>query len=388
MGAVESSTLALVALTTQSGADTGLMWPEIRSASSSGWHPWLMNEMDSGDGQWRDPAGGDGGGQYEACGEDAPDESAGFRMEAASGFGEASAEIGDEFAASVARNLAVPLQRTLTQQLQPVLDAFRAQVGASIAQAFAPLLEQSLLPELERFRELAGSVIPQLIRLPPLKLDLPTDWFPPNWEKLPDLDINKAISIIVDEGVPLVWVPQPDIVTELAGASTADERDVILIASRGDIAADCLTVIGEISDVNLTPLAGLAAEAVRAMQCGHSPAAQALAGNVFDTLLRDTTRRGVIFGGAPAGYFQYGKVRNQIELASDETVIRRFRPDCVLSAALSALQQYEPSDPPPARFARHATAHRACPEQYTPLNAVVAVMLMTSMLREAQASGW
>ena len=73
---------------------------------------------------------------------------------------------------------------------------------------------------------------------------------------------------------------------------------------------------------------------------------------------------------------------------SDDTVIRRFRPDCVLSAALAALEKYDPSDPPPARFVRHATAHRACPEQYTPVNAIAAVMLMASMLREAQVSGW
>jgi hypothetical protein len=73
---------------------------------------------------------------------------------------------------------------------------------------------------------------------------------------------------------------------------------------------------------------------------------------------------------------------------SDDTVIRRFRADCVLSASLPALQPYDPSDPPPARFVRHATARCVRPQQYTPVNAVVAAMLMTSMLREAQSSGW
>ena len=115
--------------------------------------------------------------------------------------------------------------------------------------------------------------------------------------------------------------------------------------------------------------------------------AQALAGNIFDTLLRDVTRRGVIFD-EPLGYFRYDKVSKRIMPVTDETLIRRFRADCVLAAARPALAAYDPSDPPPARFVRHATAHRACPEQYTDLNAIVAVMLMTSMLREAQASGW
>jgi len=90
----------------------------------------------------------------------------------------------------------------------------------------------------------------------------------------------------------------------------------------------------------------------------------------------------------PGSYFRYAKVRKQITPVSDDTVIRQFRPHCVLSAALAALQDYDPSYPSPGRFVRHATAHCACPEQYTLVNAIVAVMLMASTLREAQASAW
>ena len=318
--------------------------------------------------------------------EDVPARRAGFCLAAASGPEGVPGDPQHQFAVSVARSLAPQLQAVLTQQLQPVVDAFRVQAGVSIAQSLAPYLEQILAPELEVFRELAGSVIPQLIKLPPL--DLPADWFPRNWEDVPDLDVGKAMGIVLDEGVPLVWVPRPAIVAELVSAADADTRDGILSSSCDDIALDCLAIIGEITDAKLKSLAGLAADAVTALQAGHSSSAQALAGNVFDTLLRDATRRGVIFAGPPGGYFRYAKVRKQITPVSDDTVIRQFRPDCVLSAALAALQDYDPSDPPPARFVRHATAHSARPEQYTPVNAIVAVMLLASTLREAQASGW
>jgi hypothetical protein len=40
------------------------------------------------------------------------------------------------------------------------------------------------------------------------------------------------------------------------------------------------------------------------------------------------------------------------------------------------------------RFTRRATAHRAGTTQYTLANAVIAIMLVTSLLREAQESGW
>ena len=334
-----------------------------------------QHQVGSGDGE---PSG--------ARDEDVPAKRAGRRLAAAFGSGEVPGDLQDQFAASIARNLAPQLQTVLTRQLQPVVDAFRVQAGVSFAQSIAPRLDQIFGSQLEVFRELARSAMPPLIELP--TLNLLTDLLPPNWKDVPDLDIETVIGIVLDEGIPLVWVPRPAIVAELISAADADTRDGILSSSCDDIALDCLGIIGEITDAKLKPLAGLAAEAVTALQARHSSSAQALAGNIFDTLLRDATRRGVIFAGPPGGYFTYPKVRKQIAPVSDDTFISQFRSDCVLSAALAALQDYDPSDPPPARFVRHATAHCARPEQYTPVNAIVAVMLMASMLREAQASGW
>jgi len=322
----------------------------------------------------------------EAHEEDVAEKQATRRLAAAFGSGEVSGELQDQFAASIARNLAPQLQTILTKQLQPVVDAFRVQPGVSFTQSVAPRLDQIFGSQLEVFRDRVRWLAPQLTGLPPLKVL--TDLLPPNWKEVPDLDIETIVAIVLNEGIPLVWVPRAAIVTALVGVADADARDAILIRSRDEIAHDCLAVIGEVADTNLKPLAGLAAEAVAALQAGHSSSAQALAGNVFDTLLRDMTRRGVIFNTPQGGYFKYAKVRNQITPVSDETVLRQFRPACVLSAALPALQDFDPSDPPPARFVRHATAHGARPEQYTEVNAIIAAMLMASTLREAEASGW
>ena len=286
--------------------------------------------------------------------------------------------IAEDFARSVSGF--EQMQNHVLASTQPLLDAVRLhqQLGESIPRGLAP--------QLGLFREFARSVVPQLIK--PLSLHLPTDWLPPNWEDVPDLDFGTAMDIILDEGIPLVWVPRPAIVAALLSAADADARDGILLSSREEIAVDCLTVLGDVAAPELKPLTELAAEAVSALRGGHASSAQALAGNIFDTLLRDAACRGVMFADVPLGYFKYDKVRKQITPVSDRTAIRRFRPDCVLSAALAALENYDPSDPPPARFVRHATAHRACQSQYTPVNAIVAVMLVASMLREAQASGW
>ncbi|HET9897547.1 MAG TPA: hypothetical protein VFQ44_21655 [Streptosporangiaceae bacterium] len=340
----------------------------------------VMNGKDAQDEPGGQAAPSGNGNPSGAREEDVPAQRTGVRLATAFGSEAVPGRSQDKFAESVAQSLAPQLQAALRQQLQPVLDALHVEFGALIA--------RSLAPQLEAFRELASSVVPPLIEWPFLNLNLPADWFPRNWEDIPDLDIDTVISIVLDEGIPMVWVPRPAIVAALAAAADASARDGILVAARDEVAGDCLAVIGEITAAELKPLAGLAAEAVSALRDDHSSGAQALAGNVFDTLLRDAARRGVIFAGPPGGYFRYDKVRKKITPVSDDTVIRRFRTDCVLSAALPALQDYDPANPPPARFVRHATAHCTRPEQYTPVNAIVAVMLMASMLREAQASGW
>ena len=279
--------------------------------------------------------------------------------------------------------------------LQSVFDAadryqeLAKSFGTYVAPRLAALEEAAR--SVAALRKTTDSVLFPLVKFPVLDFHLPPDWYPPNWEEAPGQDVDdladKAIAIIQSEGIPLVWVPRPETVRALVRAADADAHHTILLASRDDISDDCTAVLTEITDAELMPLADLGAHALAALRDGRAAPAQALATNVFDTLLRDMGRRGVVFGG-PLGYFKYDKVRKRIEPVSDETLISRYRAACVLAAAVPALQEYEPGDPAPVRFVRHATAHCAGPEQYTPVNAIVAVLLMASMLREAQASGW
>ncbi|ORT47037.1 hypothetical protein KBI5_21955 [Frankia sp. KB5] len=104
-------------------------------------------------------------------------------------------------------------------------------------------------PQLDVFREFAR-------RFP--TLGLPTRWLPPNWFELADLDIDVAMDIVVNECVPLAWVPHPKLVAEIVAAADANERDKILASSHENIAEHCLAVLDEISAPDLKPLAELA----------------------------------------------------------------------------------------------------------------------------------
>jgi hypothetical protein len=240
-------------------------------------------------------------------------------------------------------------------------------------------------PGLKLFQQGIAVAVPLLPRL--LDLDFARAWRMPGWEAVASLDIDTAM-IIMNEGIPLVWIPRPSVITALLEAPDAEARDDILAAAGADIADDCLAVLGQVGAPHLKPMAGLAISAAEALRADHGAAAQALAANVFDTWLRDAARRGVAFTRPAPRSSVYKHVSGQITPISEEILLSEFEAVCVLAPALPALASFDPADPPPPRFARHPTAHRAGPEQYTPANAVIAVMLAASVLREAEAAGW
>jgi hypothetical protein len=210
---------------------------------------------------------------------------------------------------------------------------------------------------------------------------------PPNWQDIEDPDWSAALAIM-NEGIPLIWVPRGSIVGRLINAGNAESRLEILDHARGNIVDDCAAALDEVTAPDLVPLAGLAAASGRALRDGHCAASQALSANVFDTWLRDTVRRGALFAPPGKGHSPYEHLRKQIVPVTDDVRITELKASGALTPVVMALAKFTPGGPVPTQFARHATAHAAGPEQYTDVNAIIALMLTTSALRQAQASGW
>jgi hypothetical protein len=208
---------------------------------------------------------------------------------------------------------------------------------------------------------------------------------PANWPDDPDWG---AALEIMNEGIPLMWVPREEIVVALMRAADGASRRDLLVRRRARITADCRAALAEVEAAELLPLAGLASDACRALAAGHRAASQALSANVFDTWLHQAARRGVRVSLPASGWFSYTKVRGQLEPLSGDVTIRDLRAEGSLAPALMALATFNPGGTVPAEFSRHATAHAAGPEQYSDANAVIALMLATSVLRQTEASGW
>jgi hypothetical protein len=248
--------------------------------------------------------------------------------------------------------------------LQPGLSEWSGRIARSLAQ-IAGAMAGTMAGPLSR---LAGAV-------------------PENWRDIPYPCLEAALELMND-GMPLIWVPRSSVVAKLMQASRAAGRAEVLAEARQDVADDCDAVLADVTAPHLAPLAVMAAEAVRTLRDGYCAGAQALATDVFDTWLRLMVRRSILFDPPPKRIGFYPNVIRQIEPVSGDLPIIHLRPAGALAPVLLALARFFPGDQALTHFARHATVHAAIPEHYTDANAVVAVMLMTSALRQAQASGW
>jgi hypothetical protein len=149
--------------------------------------------------------------------------------------------------------------------------------------------------------------------------------------------------------------------------------------SWADIVQDCFTCLDDAPE--LAEFVANAREAIRAFQDQHAKPAQALATVVLDAVLR------LLFA---APNFSYGGIRRQLADVWDNAPLQYMRSALVLAAIPGALEQFWPDrgDPVPVRFNRHASAHTVYAEQFTRTNALVAIMIITSLLRETHESAW
>jgi hypothetical protein len=211
---------------------------------------------------------------------------------------------------------------------------------------------------------------------------------PPNWVRVEDADWDIALETL-NQGIPLIWVPGPATVGLLLKAGDADKRLAVLDDRRQEIVSDCLAALEAVTSPDLLPLADLAEQAALALRDGHCAASQAPSANVFDTWLRGVVRRGVLFTLPTGTRFGYRRVLRQMQPVDGSVALAELKASGALTPVIMALAEFDPDDgASPASFGRHATAHAAAPEQYSTVNAVIALMLTASVLRQAQTSGW
>jgi hypothetical protein len=196
--------------------------------------------------------------------------------------------------------------------------------------------------------------------------------FPPNWKGVntPDLDVIEAI--LLDESIPLAWIPDQPILQAVFDAPDAAARRSLIGRRWKRLTSDCEASLGEVSHAELRCYQPFAVEAARALRDGHASASQALAANLLDSILRRNFSKD-----------SFKTITSNRKGSRFDLDAYRIRTAFTLAPVWRAYAEYWESqdDPVPRVFGRHPSAHAVSRTQYSRINAVVALMLITSLLR-------
>lgn len=220
-----------------------------------------------------------------------------------------------------------PLTRQMQDRIVEVV-APRARLAARIAAPQFQIDLTHLMPALEGLRRLVEEATP------------------PNWIGA-DFRFELARKVVVEDGIPLVWVPRGETVAVILAAESRPTR-----------------------------IAALVSFGINTLRTGCAAAAQALAVLVVEALIRERIAD------------SYKEARAKARFDRDAS-IRDLRTLAAVAPVRSFYRDWQPSSrrsvPAPRNLARHATVHGGPRAGHlTPSNALLAVMLLTSLIREVQ----
>ncbi len=231
----------------------------------------------------------------------------------------------------------------------------------TFAEQVAPVIDAYARPDLSALVSTLGTVVEQLAK-----------YLPPNWRGADIPDLTLVQSIAEDEGIALIHVPRASTVTSLLAAPNASARRALLEERSESIASDCWAIANGMTTARGRSHGVFLAHAIDALNAGHVEASQALSTNIIDTLGSEYVVPAT-FGHKWATIMS--RNTRKMRLAAS------LRTSLVLLPLASAYVSYAPGDESPTEFSRHATSHGVSPQQYTPANAVIALMCAASLLR-------
>lgn len=195
---------------------------------------------------------------------------------------------------------------------------------------------------------------------------------PPNWLGVDNLDLSGIKPILLEEGLPLVWVPGQSTLRAILAAPDARSRRRVLGRRWKHVLDDCETVLDDVNHSTLMQHVPFAKEVASALRAGHVTAAQALGANLLDSIMRCN------FSKNSVRQITKNKKGDQFDLDA-----YKLRVACTLGPVWRAYAEYwqDKGDAIPRSFGRHPSAHAVSRIQYSRINALTALMLVTSLLR-------
>lgn len=211
-------------------------------------------------------------------------------------------------------------------------------------------------------------------QLPFADIGLLTAHLPPNWVDVDaDLDdVEATIKIILEEAIPLGWVPSARVIELLLEAPNRSARRRVILNNHRGILTDCEDIASGLSAPGALGYADSIRRAIRALRDGHADAAQALASNILETIVTHHTTRATTLAMAPQVLTNASSYKRQRKLGW--RILLSLYPLSVIMGG-----KHTPFSPT-SDYRRNATVHAVTRQQYTRTNAVLAIMNATAVL--------
>ncbi len=200
--------------------------------------------------------------------------------------------------------------------------------------------------------------------------------YPSNWPPGPGeahFTLSAAKQIVENEGIPLSYIPRAEVVSELTHAADRSARDAILVARCAEIMEDCEESLHRQLDLAVADQRELLLDAIRALKNGHHRPAQSLSVDVCTTVIEAHINA------------KHNKAKNECQVNDLDEALKEDRLRYVLGVApvVNLMTDWSPKSgkPRPVPLSRHVCAHQAHTDHFTLENAIVAVMVATSLIR-------
>lgn len=221
------------------------------------------------------------------------------------------------------------------------------------------------------FIGLAGAVGEAMAVAGGLQLQRPENW--------PTGSLYVLILPVIQDGFPVLWVPEAEVLQALSKAPDRPRRQQLLLDRRDEILANARRVLTAVTSPDLSLDREVVGQALACVVDQPYPAQIASLNVATQRALAEVGESSVTALGKLA------KATAKRGVGAGALDVRKV---LMLSAIAPALEQFYPDrqDPIPERPNRHAVDHVTSPLQYTPGNALESVLLAVSVLRQAQAN--
>jgi hypothetical protein len=211
------------------------------------------------------------------------------------------------------------------------------------------------------------------------------------------LEPSSLFAIAREEGIPVVWVPSARTLKQLVEAAGEQARRRVLAEEQAHVQADCVTVLAECEDPWLGDDVALCRKAIQAMRAGFHEAAMALFVGIAEPLASwaSTPRlRGFKSEADREAWLQHRRKIGKYAWAEYELDARgadissyKFKQQVLMAPIPRFFTPWfaDSGQPTPVRLSRHVVAHHPTIAHFSVENALTALMLVVSILREKQA---